>query len=330
MRRLLSAVLSVFLFLPLTAATIAAQGATPSAASPFADLGLPELTVTVTANGYEGIPDTLAAGRYLVTLTAGEDTADFGGGGVAFIQPAGMSGQDFVDLLGQLQGPPDESGVGVAAATPIEGAVASPVASPAAEGGEQGPPAFYYQSLLAGGAFAGPGQTVQVVLDLPPGDWVAWGDDPTAPYQPVVFEATGEMPTDLPEPQADATLTLGEYVIQVSDGEITTGPQVLRVDNIGAQPHFVFGTNAPEGITEADIEAILQGEMTGTPAAVDINPETDFHDVFGTGTQSRGTSQWVYVPDMPAGPLVMLCFFPDIQDGMPHALHGMYTIVEVQ
>ena len=42
-----------------------------------------------------------------------------------------------------------------------------------------------------------------------------------------------------------------------------------------------------------------------------------------------GTSQWVYVPNMPAGPLLLICFFPDQADSMPHAYHGMYTVLEV-
>ena len=54
-----------------------AQQATP-AAGPFADLGLPELDITVTATGYEGIPDQIEAGRYLLTVTATEDTTDLG------------------------------------------------------------------------------------------------------------------------------------------------------------------------------------------------------------------------------------------------------------
>jgi hypothetical protein len=64
-----------------------------------------------------------------------------------------------------------------------------------ASGGDEGAPAFFYQSKIAGGGFSGPGQSTQVVLDLTPGEWVAWGDDPSAPQQPVIFEATGEMPT---------------------------------------------------------------------------------------------------------------------------------------
>ena len=257
MRRSILSLLGALLLLPLSMVSVAsAQDATPATESPFASLGLPELNITVNADGYDGVPESIEAGRYLVTVTAADDTAGNGGGGVSFVQPSGMSGQDFVDFITQLQsggGATPEAG----GATPAEGA----------GGGDQGAPAFFYQSLVAGGAFTGPGQTMQVVLDLPPGDWVAWGDDPAAPQAPVAFTVTGEMPTDLAEPESSATITLGEYVIKVTEGEITTGSQVLRVDNVGAQPHFIFGTNAPAGMTDADIEAILNFDVTGTPPA---------------------------------------------------------------
>jgi len=318
MRRIVFALIAALLVLPLGIGSIAvAQDASPVSESPFATLGLPELTVTISADGYEGIPESLPAGRYLVTVVATDETSNNGGAGVSFVQPAGLSGQEFVDILGQMQsgGAPEAS---------------ADAGSPEAVSNEdQGAPEFFYQSKIAGGAYSPPGQTSQVILDLTPGEWVAWGDDPEAPQQPVVFDATGEMPSDLPEPVSDVTLTMAEYSITVSDGQFSAGPQVIRVDNVGAQPHFVFGAHGPDGMTDADIEAVLQADMTGTPVAGGLDPETDFQDVFGTGTQSMGTTQWVYVPDVPAGAMVLLCFFPDLGDGMPHALHGIYAIIEV-
>jgi len=328
MRRLLLLVLSMILVLPLSVGSLVAQDATPTTGSAFDDLGLPTLDITVTAGGYEGVPDSIEAGRYLVTVTASEDVGEFGGG-VGFIQPAGMSGDEFVTMLGEMAGPPDESGVGSAAATPIEGGV--PEASPASgDGGEMGgPPPFFFESAFAGGAFAGPGESVQVVLDLTPGDWVAWGDDPSAPWAPIAFEVTGEMPVDLPEPEAGATLVMGEYVIEVAEGELVAGTQVIKVNNIGAQPHFITAGTTTVELTNEDVEAVLQADMTGTPAAVDFNPDEDFQDSFFTGTQSTGTSQWVEAT-IDRGNLLMLCFFPDLADGMPHAIHGMYAIVEIE
>jgi hypothetical protein len=327
MRRLFS-IVAVLLAISLLGPVTSAQEATP--ASAFEGVDLPTLDITVTAAGYEGIPESIEAGRYLVTVTAAADTGEFGGG-VSFIQPAGMTGDEFVTMLGELSGPPDESGVGAAAATPIEGGAATP----AEEGGDAGGvPPFLFESAMAGGAYAPAGGSAQVVLDLPPGEWVAWADDPEAPQAPMAFAVTGEMPTDLAEPASTATLTMGEYVIEVTAGALTTGSQVIRIDNIGAQPHFVGWVQGPDGVTEAQIQAVLdaemQAELTGTPPVyADFNPEEDVTDVTFTGTQSTGTSMWVQVDDVAAGTHILICFFPDMADGMPHAYHGMYNVIEI-
>ncbi len=325
MRRLLSYI-ALLLAMSMLAPVVSAQDATP-AASGLADLGLPTLDVTVTATGYEGIPESLEAGRYLVTITAAEDTGEFGGS-VAFVQPSGMSADEF---LGMLAGPPpDESGGG--SASPVADAGATP-----AEGGEGmgGPPPAVFESLYAGGTYANAGQSAEIVLDLPPGEWIAWGDDPGAAQEPVIFEVTGEMPTDLVEPESSATLTMGEYVIKVTEGELTAGPQVLKIENIGAQPHFVFGSPGPDDLTEEQVGVALEEEMaaegTGTPPAYsDFNPDEDlsFEGGFFSATQSTGTTVWPPV-NFEAGTYAMACFFPDLGDGMPHAYKGMYTVVEV-
>lgn len=327
MRRLLTFA-ALLMALSLFAPTVTAQDATPGAASPFADLGLSTLDITVTATGYEGIPDSIEAGRYLVTISAAEDTGQ-DGGGVAFIQPSGMSADEF---LGLLAGPPDETGVGAVASTPPSDAQATPAEGDAGMGG---PPAAVFESLYAGGTYAAPGQSAEIVLDLPPGEWIAWGDDPSAPQEPLVFEVTGEMPADLVEPESMATITMGEYVIEVTEGALVAGPQVLKIENIGAQPHFVFGVQGPDDMTTEQIGIALDEEMaaegTGTPPAYSgLNPDEDlsFDTGFFSATQSTGTSVWLPV-NLEAGMYAMACFFPDLADGMPHAYKGMYTAVEV-
>jgi hypothetical protein len=321
-----TAVAGAGLILPMRSPAVFAQEQDLSSA------GLPTLDITVTANGYEGIPESLEAGRYLVTVTAGEDVGEFGGG-VAFIQPAGMTGDEFITMLGEMMGGPDESGVGSAAATPIEGGAVE--ASPAAEGEGSGLPPFLFESVMAGGTYAGPGQSSRVVLDLTPGPWVAWGDDPASAQQPVAFEATGEMPAELAEPESTATMTMFEYDIQVTEGELTTGSYVVRVDNVGAQPHFISWVQVTEGTTKEQVVEALEVEggamMTGTPPAYgEFNPEEDvIAEVGYSGTQSNATSQWIEVTDVQAGTHVLICFFPDISDGMPHAFHGMVAVVEI-
>jgi hypothetical protein len=150
----------------------------------------------------------------------------------------------------------------------------------------------------------------------------------------VAFEATSEMPTDVPEPMVGLTLIMGEYVIEVSEGALTGGSQVIRVDNIGAQPHFFIAAKGPDDMTEDQIATVLeekmQAEMTGTPPVYsDLDPTTEISEEgFFTGTQSGGTSQWV-MADLSPGTYLLICFFPDAGDGAPHANHGMYSVVEV-
>jgi hypothetical protein len=311
MRRTFVSLLGALLFLITGMIPVTAR---QDAENPFADLGLPELEVTITATGFEGISESLEAGRYVVTATATEDSGEFGAA-VAFVQPEGMTAEEF---LGGLGGPPEEPAGEALEATPAEG------------GEEMGgaPPPEYYASTFAGGAGVMPGESTIFVVDLTPGEWIAWGDDPAGSQEPVIFEVTGEMPADLAEPESSATLTMGEYVIGVSEGELVAGPQVLKIENAGAQPHFIASGRATVDVTEADIEAVLEAEMTGTPAAVDFNPDEDFEDSFYTATQSTGTSVWIAV-DLEPGTHVLLCFFPDMADGMPHAMHGMYELIEV-
>jgi hypothetical protein len=325
MRRLLFGFLGALLFFPITMMSVlAAQDATP--ASGLADAGLPELAVTMTATGYEGIPEQVEAGRYLVSLTIEEGASEFGGG-VSFVQPpADMTAEDF---LTAYMTPPDESGVGDAAATPIEGGVATPEG----EGESGGLPSFLFEANYAGGTYSFAGGVTQVVVDLTPGEWIAWSDDFESPQEPVFFEVTGEMPAELPEPESSATITMGEYVIEVTEGELTAGQQVIRIDNIGAQPHFIGWFQLPAGTTEEQIQTILDEEQqameTGTPPVYsDLNPEEDLMPVTFTATQSSNTSIWITV-DVQAGTHGLACFFPDIQDGMPHANHGMYTVIEI-
>lgn len=318
MRRCMPSLLGLLLLFALASVPAAArQDATPEGG--FADLGLPTLDVTVTASGYEGIPEELEAGRYLVSVTAGDDAGEEGGG-VGFVRPVGVTAEEFT---GALAGPADETGTDAAAGTP-------PADAAPAGGGEGmgSPPPFVFESVYAGGTFAPPGQTAQVVLDLTPGEWIAWGEDPAAPQEPVSFRATGEMPAEPPEPDSSATVTMGEYVIGVTEGALASGRQTIKVENRGAQPHFLLWFLGPDELTEEAVEAVLEAEVTGTPAAVGFNPDEDAIPVAFTATQSSGTDQWITL-DLEAGRYGLVCFFPDVGDGMPHANKGMYILFDI-
>ena len=148
-----------------------------------------------------------------------------------------------------------------------------------------------------------------------------------------VFDVTGALPADLPVPESNATLTLAEYSITVTEGALTAGPNVIRIDNVGAQPHFVGWFSVPEGTTVDQIKTALDEELTagetGTPVAYSgFNPDRDAIPVAFTSTQSRGTSTWVVV-DVPAGTNALAPVCLTISDGLPHIYHGMLNVVEV-
>ena len=298
---------------------VAAQDATPTAAT-FADtMGLPELRVQITDTAYEGLPAETAAGRYLLTLdvTAGE------GGGLTFLRlPEGMSFDDFMALLA---GPP--------AASPevMEGTPGAEAGPPEGEGGDQ-PPEWYFQAEMAGGtaAFAG---TAQAIIDLSPGEWIAWAGYPDAPQAPVGLTVTGEAgatPAAGAEPAADVTVNMFEYDFSV-EGTLTSGSHVFAVTTVGAQPHEMFMVRTPEPVTEEQIAQLLELEMQGgTPAPdTDIPNPDEFIPVASMTTLSMGKTAWIPVT-LEAGTYIMVCFVPDIESGMPHAFHGMYEVITVE
>jgi len=317
-RSFLMAVLAS-LALPITGlGGVAAQDATPAAATFVDTMGLPELRVQVTDTAFEGLPSETAAGRYLLTLEI--SAAD--GGGLNFMQlPEGMNFDDFMEMLA---GPP--------AASPeaMMGTPGAEAAPPEGEG-EDRPPEWYYQTAMVGGTGAG-GGTAQAIIDLTPGEWIAWAGYPDAPQAPVGLTVTGDTgatPSAGAEPAADVTVTMFEYDFAV-EGTLTPGSQVLAVTNVGAQPHEMFMASAPGPVTEEQIAQILDLEMQGATPAPESgvpNPET-FLPAASMTPLSMGKTGWVPVT-LEAGTYILVCFVPDIESGLPHAYHGMYQVFTV-
>lgn len=300
--------LTLSLLAPLPAAARQAD------ANPFADLGLPEIAVTITDSAIEGAPAALAAGRYVLAVTNNATVNDPASqtSGVGFLQPPdGMTAADFIAEV---------------AAGP---AGASPMASPEAEAAAamEGPPPWYYEVPLAGGIYAESGATAYAVLDLAAGEWVLWAEDPTAPQPPVAITVSGEPPTDQPTPEADVTITMTEFAFTL-DQPFAAGPQVIALTNDGQQPHFLGLAGVPDGTT---VDDFLQLSMTymdpmATPPANLAFP--DLQSVVDTADMSSGVTMWV-TADLAASSYVLVCFVPDPETGMPHAMLGMVDIVTV-
>ena len=310
----LTVFISIFTLAPGMASITEAQGSTAATAtaSGLDTLGLPELNITISANGFEGVPSSTPAGRYLVTARGSDPYMQ-----VNFLQPTGMSVDDLLSML-QGGGPSSPASAGSENGTPASGN----------SGANMAPPAFFYEFLIAGGVSILPGQANQVVLDLKPGDWIAWGGNPDASQKPVAFKVTGEMPTDLAAPESNATITLSDFAINVTAGKLQAGHNIVKLENTSAQPHFLDLQKGPDGMTKEQVKGALNAEMTGTPVAGGLDPNKDFTPIVSTTTQSAGTTMWIAF-DLEPGTYGAFCFFPDKDTGMPHAYMGMYNIFTV-
>lgn len=283
-------------------------------------LGLPELKIAVGGAGYEGVPSSLAAGRYLVTVT-NNTTGSTDSTVAGFIQlPDGVTAADL------SMGPPAGS---PAAET------ASPAASPAAGDGGGAPP-WFYTTNMAGGPSAQPGETGRGIVDLVPGNWAVWGEDPTAKAKPVALTVTGDASaTPTTGTAITAAVTVEEvktgdgFAFQV-DGSFQAGKQLVEIRNHSDQPHFMLLIGSPIPLTMDQVQLLLQLPDGATPEPSTGLPDpSTFKTAVYAGTQSAGSTQWIET-DLKDGTYVLLCFIGDpTKHGLPHAAEGMATIITV-
>lgn len=297
--------------LPSGFRTVSAQETTAMGGEMLTALGLPELNLTISDTAFEGLESQLQAGMYVVHMTNNGSQPGF----ATFMQlPEGMTSTDLMTMLGG--GGPD--------------------ASPAAgeEGGEMGsPPDWFYTVHLPGGAGVAPGQTAHMVLDLRPGNYILWGEDPSAPQAPVDLSVSGMIgsPTPGAFPTADVSLleigTEGGYAFQI-EGTLATGGQVVEIRNDSDQPHFVEFDLLPPGTPREDVDALMESFMSGTPSTGGLTEE-DVQPVYFVGTQSAQTSQW-HEMNLEPGTYLITCWIPDpARGGIPHAMEGMYDVIEI-
>lgn len=293
--------------LPASHAALA-QEATPQGATDFASLGLPTLDITVYADRYEGVPAETAAGRYLVNATVLPDLID--PVQVVFLQPpAGMSVDTF-RAIERGEQPPN----------------ASPEAVPAGDG----PPQVIYDATWAGGVSTTfPGSTGQAVIDLGPGEWMVFGGGPGAPQERVTMRVTGELPADLPEPEADITATVTDDAVDV-EGSLTAGDHILRLESQGTEPHLLLLMKVPDDLTEEILGQMVTynpDDPNSTPPAVTY-PDDAFEGVLRTPALTDGVMQWVPVT-LQVGTYAAMCSFPSAGSGAGHAEKGQYAVFTV-
>jgi len=302
MRRFLVLVIPL-LVLVLIAPAARAQDASPAAnraasGSLLAGLGYPDLVVTSDGTTND-LPATLAAGRYHVVLhnTNKDSNVDLD----FYMPPAGTTPEDAIALY--------------AAAT-------------------QGDtlPDLFYKLTLPGGLVAPPNGVAEGIIDLSPGDWYAGiqienqnGNPSQARAQPL--SVTGEMPA-LTDPTAALTVSLADFSIDIPDS-VPAGPQIWKVTNTGATPHFLSLSMSDGSLTQASVAATF-GSFIGTPMPADATPisEQAIQPVADTGALSPGQSMWIEV-DLQAGQYLAACFLNGPGNTPMHAAMGMFKIFEV-
>jgi len=86
-------------------------------------------------------------------------------------------------------------------------------------------------------------------------------------------------------------------------------------------PHFLVLQHVKEGTTRKQVIKALNSNSNRPPPF-------GLKDSVGTDVLSPGHSQTLSY-SVPAGEYVEMCFFPDLQTGMPHALMGMVRVVHL-
>jgi hypothetical protein len=308
MKRSLDLLVALLLALTMSAPALA-QDATPEAAEPAppfvtaSGLGLSEFDVTVSDAGFD-LPSSIPAGRYLVNVSI--DTSEPAAASF-FMPPADWT-------LEQVQA-----------------AFAPPEDDPEGEPNV----AWLYDAPIAGGAMGAPGTTAQAVIDLSPGRWVVWADDPASAIPMTEVQVTGAMPDVLrpmtPTVTITATSTADGYGFAVT-GDVVAGPQLVEFYNKTDQPHFVTTLVSPVPLDGDQFMQLLMLDEGATPAPDSGLPSLDEIQFSPSGitTVSAGVKIWAVV-DFASGHNVIACYIPDLNspEMVPHALEGMYAMIDV-
>jgi hypothetical protein len=256
----------------------------------LASLGLPELTVTQTDEGYAVSPATTPAGWTLLTfenqLSSGDSSAD------VMLIPEGET---------------------------LDSLFASISPDPTAP-----PPAWVFEATLVGAPWAPSGGSARALIHLSEGEWVAFSP---APGAPATFTVTAsDAAANAPEVAIDAEVTMQDMAFLGLDEPLAAGPQVWKIANVGPQPHLMSFSPVPPGTTQDQFFEMMVGSMSATPTgepAGDVPPTTG-----GTATLSNG--QEIYLAlDLAAGTYGAVCFFSDQETGAPHAMLGMVQVFTV-
>lgn len=277
--------------LPLAPPRLDARPAPSAQPVDLAGLGLPELTVSMSADGYSVSSPEIPAGWVLVT----------------FDNRAG----DTANSADLMLVPPNES------LDRLLESVAAPDAMP---------PSWIYRTAFAGAPWAPAGATAEAVVRLEAGDWAVFSPAPLTPARLTVTGGDAKPPAPVSLAPA-VEVTMQEFAFVGLDGVLAAGPHLWKVTNAGHQPHLMTFGPVPAGTTRAQFTESLTAMMDGSPPPEASGPPGP-PIAGGCSTLSAGASLYLAL-DLAPGSYGAVCFFPDPDSGAPHAMLGMTQIVEV-
>jgi hypothetical protein len=267
-----------------------AQDATPTTDPALAKY--PDFEVTITDSSFDVSTNQVSAGYVLLTVTNSTSTATSAG----ILGPG--AGQTMDDLT-------------QAAATPAAG--------------EDFPPFLYEATVLGGPGDVDPGQSAQILVNIPAGDWAVFGE---GDQPPTFFSAVEDADSNTTAPDADFTLELGDFYFAGPSEGVPSGSAIWEVTNTGKQPHMVVLAKVPDGTTEQQVLDTFTAEQSGTPVPGALDPnQAQFSS---TGVLLLSSGETMYLPtSFDAGTYVALCFVTDPATGQPHVMEGMVSVFQI-
>ena len=161
-----------------------------------------------------------------------------------------------------------------------------------------------------------PSDVKSVVQWLAPGRYYVRGSDGEN-AQIATFEVVGDGGGNRRLPATTGTITLDEYRIEASG--LRFGRNLIRVRNVGAQPHEVFIAALRNGETLAEVRRSYSGLADRSPIRGLSGQETALLE---------GQEQAVETV-LGAGRYALMCFASDHAGGPPHTTRGMVAVVTI-
>lgn len=188
---------------------------------------------------------------------------------------------------------------------------------------ESGASAIALVTLLGGGQ-AMPGESLRQVFDLEAGNYIAldFGEGPTeGPPLMTDFTVAGEG-SAATSPAAAVNADLLDFAFALPD-QVKAGEQTWKIENKGGQWHEMAIFKLNEGVTVADLMAMMSQEEPpeGPPP---------FEQIAFWAPMSAGEKAWITL-DLNPGEYTVMCFLPDFASDPPvsHLEHGMVRTLTV-